>query len=112
VLPVEMLPGDDRVETPHGAVPTVLAPDHPIVAGVESDWPYFLGYNKVLLGTEGTLVMECEGDPFLATRLVGSGRTAGFMSDCSMHWGSQEFLDWPQYGRFWSQLLAWVAGVT
>ena len=109
ILPVEMLAGDDRAETPQGVVPRVIARDHPIVDGMPSDWPYFLGYNKVLLGNEATLVMECDGDPFLTTRSVGSGRTAAFMSDCSTHWGSQEFMNWPSYERFWTQLVAWVA---
>jgi uncharacterized membrane protein len=113
ILPVDMLAGDDRAETPHGVVPTVVAPEHPIVAGLQAaHWPYFLGYNKVLMGADATLVLECEGDPFLAVRSVGSGRTAGFMSDCSEHWGSREFVSWAQYGRFWSQMLAWVAGAT
>ena len=109
VLPVRMLPGDDRVESPQGVVPTIVAPGHPIVDGIEANWPYFLGYNKVELGPDAALVMECEGDPFLAVRNVGRGRTAAFMSDCSTHWGSQEFLAWAHYQRFWGQLFAWIA---
>ena len=66
VLPVEMLAGDDPIESPHGVVPAVRIPDHPVVVGVSPVWPYFLGYNKVILGNKGTLVLECQGDPFLA----------------------------------------------
>jgi len=47
-------------------------------------------------------------DPFLAVGEAGEGRVAAFASDCSPHWGSPEFLAWPYYGPFWSQLVEWL----
>jgi uncharacterized membrane protein len=108
VLPVELLPGDDRLETPEGVVPEVIRPDHPILAGLEPEWPYFLGYNKLGLKEGAELVMSCRDDPFLVVQDVGDGRAAAFASDCSPHWGSSEFLSWASYTRFWVQLVAWL----
>ena len=108
-LPVEMLGFDDRVECPEGRIPSVVAGDHPILADIPTSWPYFLGYNRVRAKSEGSILLDVDGDPFLVVREFGSGRTAAFSSDCSPHWGSPEFLAWPSYGRFWNQLLAWLA---
>ena len=49
VLPVTCQPWDDRVEMPEGAVPEVLQPDHPVLAGLGGDWPFVLGVNEVEL---------------------------------------------------------------
>src|SRR4029077_9716901 len=46
-LPVTMLPYDDRVEVPEGAEVVVTEAGHPLFAGVEGEWPYLLGYNRV-----------------------------------------------------------------
>jgi uncharacterized membrane protein len=108
VLPVELLSGDDRLETPEGVVPEVVRSDHPILVGLEREWPYFLGYNKLRLKKGADLVMSCRDDPFLVVEDVGEGRTAAFASDCSPHWGSREFLSWGSYPRFWVQLVAWL----
>lgn len=110
VLPVRMFGFDDRVETPEGVVPEVVAGDHPILRDIAEDWPYFLGYNKLQSRDEGDVLLRCNGDPFLAVGAVGQGRTAAFASDCVGHWGSAEFLAWKDYGRFWNQLVRWLAG--
>jgi uncharacterized membrane protein len=106
-LPVEMLGHDDRVETPEGVNPVVRTP-HPVVDGLASEWPYFLGYNRLRAKDGSTVVMTVEDDPFLVLGEVGKGRTAAFASDCSPHWGSPDFLEWPDYARFWSQLIGWL----
>jgi uncharacterized membrane protein len=106
-LPVEMLGHDDRIETPEGVTPIVRA-DHPILEGLPVEWPHFLGYNRVVIKEGASLVMSVDDDPFLVVGTSGEGRTAAFASDCSPHWGSPEFLAWPDYGRFWSQLVSWL----
>jgi uncharacterized membrane protein len=69
-----------------------------------------LGYNQLTARPGATVVMATEtGDPFLAVQEVGKGRTAAFASDCAPHWGSSEFYDWAFYGRFWTQLVRWLA---
>ncbi len=110
VLPVEMLVGDDRIEAPQGVVPAVDEPDHEILAGITSDWPYFLGYNKLAAKPEAEVLLSVEGDPILTVARVGNGHAAAFASDCSPHWGSATFLRWSDYARFWTQLVRWLAG--
>ena len=103
-----MLGHDDRVETPEGVVPTVCG-SHPVLQGLPVDWPFFLGYNRLIAkpGTETLLAVE--SDPFLVVGTYGQGRAAAFASDCSPHWGSPEFMAWSGYGAFWVQLLGWLA---
>jgi uncharacterized membrane protein len=108
-LPVELLGHDDRVETPEGVTPVVRAP-HPVVDGLEPQWPHFLGYNRFRAKGDANVLMTVEEDPFLVLGSYGRGRTAAFASDCSPHWGSPEFLAWPDYGRFWSRLVDWLGG--
>jgi len=109
VLPVQLLGHDDRVEAPEGVIPELRAP-HAILDGIAADWPYFLGYNRLIAREEADVLMTVEDDPFLVVGTAGEGRTAAFASDCSPHWGSPAFLGWPDYGRFWSQLVTWLGG--
>jgi len=107
VLPVRMLGRDDRIETPEGVNPTVSA-EHEILREIPSEWPYFLGYNRIEAKPESTVLMKVGDDPFLVVGEAGGGRSAAFASDCSPHWGSPEFLAWSHYGAFWSQLVDWL----
>jgi uncharacterized membrane protein len=110
VLPVGMYGFDDRAETPEGIVPVATKADHPVLAGIDVQWPPFLGYNKLRPIDEGDVLVEYEGDPFVAVRQAGAGRTSIFASDCSPHWGSPQFLEWPSYQRLWDNLVRWTAG--
>ncbi len=47
ILPVEILPYEDRVEAPESFTPVVTEPSHPILQGFEADWPNLLGFNEV-----------------------------------------------------------------
>ena len=108
VLPVTISPNDDRVEMPEGFNPVVVA-EHPVLEGIPKEWPYFLGYNKLVARADAEVLMTSNtGDPFLAVREVGRGRTAAFASDCAPHWGSTEFYEWEYYGQFWVQLIQWL----
>lgn len=109
VLPVEMLIHDDRIEAPQGVVPIASA-EHPILEGLPEEWPYFLGYNRFRAKENAQTILGVAGDPFLVVGEHGSGRVAAFASDCSPHWGSPEFMAWPSYRPFWSQLVNWVGG--
>ncbi len=108
VLPVRLQAGDDRVESPQGVVPTVADPDHPVVAGL-SDWPHFLGYNRLALAENGHLLARVGPDPFIAVSDQVQGRSAVFASDCGPHWGPPEFLAWPGYPRLWCNLVQWLS---
>lgn len=108
-LPVTMLGYDDRMETPEGLTPEVVARDHAVLAGLPTDWPYFLGYNRVV-ANGGETLLRIGDDPLLIVDAHGAGRVAAFTSDCSPHWGSPEFMEWAGYGPFWNGLLSWLAG--
>jgi len=108
VLPVAMYGFDDRVERPEGIHPAVAQGSHAVLTGVEEEWPMFLGYNKTMARDEAAVAVEFEGDPFLATREVGKGRTVAFTSDCSPHWGSPDFLAWASYATLWSNIVRWA----
>lgn len=109
LLPVTMAPHDDRMETPEGVYPEIIA-DHPILAGIGRDWPDFLGYNKVA-ARGGSVLMRFKesGDPLLIVDEVGEGRVACFTSDILPHWGSPRFTAWESYVPFWTNFFRWLA---
>ena len=108
VLPVELLPGDDRMEVPEGFSPQVADPDHPILQGIPSEWPFMLFYNQVVLKQGASLLLESEGDPILAAWDYGRGRSLAFTPDAAPHGAPPEFLDWRYFQPFWSQAIRWV----
>lgn len=46
VLPVQLLPYDDRMEHCEGVAPETVLADHPVLNGIQGKWPRLLGYNK------------------------------------------------------------------
>lgn len=109
VFPVTMLEVDDRAERPEGAPVTVLEPDHPALRDVPSHWPRLLGYNTTRPAETGQVLVEVDGDPLVAVREIGQGRTAVFTSDMSPHWAPPEFMSWDGYGPLWCGLANWTA---
>jgi uncharacterized membrane protein len=91
------------IEEPFLAVP---AKPSPITAGL--DWktsPLLLGYNATKPKPTADLLLTTErGEPLLATWRYGLGQTAAFTSDAKARWAS-EWMAWPGYGKFWSQLV-------
>lgn len=73
VLPVEILPYDDRMEHCEGVHAEVTLPDHPAFAGIEGEWPPVLGYNKSTIKPEAELAATVCGDPFIAFGSYGEG---------------------------------------
>ena len=115
ILPVQCLAYDDRVETPEGVNPVrVDGTGHPILAGIDGDWPHLLGFNEVQAKPEATVLVRASDDydglPLLATGTFGKGRTLAWMSDIGPHWLPPEFSDWPGYARLWRQALSWLVG--
>ncbi|MFZ0039869.1 MAG: glutamine amidotransferase [Solirubrobacteraceae bacterium] len=109
VLPCTIDPWDDRVEVPEGAVASVVEHDHSILSGVPSDWPALLGYNRVHLREDALLLARFDGDPILAIREPGAGRTLIWTSDIGPHWCPESFLTWTGYATLWSQAVSWLA---
>lgn len=118
VLPVSMLPYDDRVEVPEGfGAELVGPPGHPILDGLAAPWPLLLGVNEVQAKTGADVEVLAKlpddegGHPLLVTGRFGAGRTLAWTSDVGPHWVPQTFVDWPGYGRLWRQCLAWLTGM-
>lgn len=110
VLPITMLERDDRIEVPEGVAAHVQMGDHPIVAGLASEWPELLGYNQLVAKPEASVVATAGDDPLLVAWGYGQGRAVAFASDCGPHWAPPEFLAWEGYGKLWSQMVAWAGG--
>lgn len=110
VLPSVISPYDDRVETPEGADPKLVDNDHPVVSELEGEWPFLLGYNRFGVKDDARVLAEVGGDPLLAVREVGRGRTLAWASDIAPHWCPQEFVDWPGYATLFAAACRWLAG--
>ena len=96
VLPVTILPWDDRVEVPEGFRAEVQGPAaHPILAGLGAEWPLLLGYNEVALKEGAELLLrvpdDAGGHPLLATGAYGKGRAIAWTSDIGPHWCPTDF---------------------
>lgn len=112
ILPTEIAPYDDRIETPEGIRPVILDKAHPILAGIEEPWPPLLGYNRLKAKDRAQLLLQHGQDPILAVNNYEAGRVIAYASDISPHWGSEAFVGWTHYPRFWRQLVAWLAGAS
>jgi uncharacterized membrane protein len=114
VLPVDILPYDDRVEAPEGFIPTIKLEAHPIVAGLEGVWPSLLGFNEVKPKPGATIIATVSAEyserPLLVAGSFGKGRTLAWTSDIGPHWLPPEFAAWPGYARLWRQALEWLVG--
>jgi len=91
------------VEEPFLAVPSMKSP---ITAGF--DWaqsPLLLGYNATKPKPTADLLLATErGEPLFATWRYGLGQAAAFTSDAKSRWAA-EWLAWPGYGKFWTQVV-------
>ena len=107
VLPVEVLTVDDRMEHCEGIRP-VTVKDHEALAGIQSEWPEVLGYNKTILKPEADLAVTVGEDPFIAFGEYGKGKSAVFTSDCAPHWAPPQFCEWKEYNTLWQGILDWL----
>lgn len=91
------------VEEPTLAVPVTKSP---LTAGI--DWaqsPLLLGYNATKPKLTADVLLATErGEPLLTTWRYGLGQAAAFTSDAKARWAG-EWLNWPGYGKFWSQVV-------
>ncbi|HSJ58562.1 MAG TPA: VWA domain-containing protein [Anaerolineae bacterium] len=70
--------------------------------------PPLFGYNGTTpKGTSRVVLSTPRGDPLLATWQYGLGRAAVWTSDLKGQWAS-EWLEWPGFARFASQLVGWT----
>jgi len=109
ILPVELAPGDDRVERSAGVNPVVTQPSHQIVSGLDDRWPNVLGYNQVTAEEQSSVIAKVDNDPLLVVGEHGKGRTAAFTTDCAPHWASPEFVEWDGYQNLWPSIIRWLS---
>lgn len=114
-LPVTCLPYDDRLEVPEGFHPAITGDRaHPILRGLEGEWPLLLGANEVQVRDRPDVEVLARlpaaegGHPLLVTGRHGEGRTLCWTSDIGPHWLPEEFVRWPGYARLWRNALAWA----
>ena len=86
----------------------VTVKEHPVLAGLDPEWPRVLGYNKTILKPEAVEVAEVCGDPFIALGEYGKGRSAAFTTDCAPHWAPPEFCEWKGYDVLFQNLAKWL----
>lgn len=109
ILPVDLLETDDTQEYPEGMTIDIQNSEHPIMDGIPTEWPRFLGYNKLIAKENANVLAEHEGNPFIITGNFGEGRTFAFASDLAPHWGPEEFIEWEYYNDFWLNVVKWLA---
>lgn len=108
-LSVSISPHDDRVETPEGVAAEVVEADHPILEGVEGEWPVLLGYNRVEPKYGAAVLATVDGDPLLIAGEYGRGKTLAWTTDIAPHWCPEPFTEWEGYRRIWSQAADWLS---
>jgi uncharacterized membrane protein len=102
---------DDRVERPDGASIDTVETQHQITSGLDwVDRPPIYGYNRVGdVEPDATQLATVDGDPLLAVGEADAGRVVAYTSDPGVMWGLG-LTEWEDYGDFWENVLAWVAG--
>ena len=108
VLPVSILPVDDRIETPEGVIPKINNRSHFITQGLDEEWPFLLGFNEVTLASDSVLLASVGKHPLLAVNSFGEGRSAAWTSDIGPHWCPKEFVEWNGFGKIWDRIIRWV----
>lgn len=108
ILPVEILPYDDRIETPQGINP-VENQNNPISSGL-GKFPPILGYQEIIPKKESNILLTIDSSPLLVTGTAGKGKTLAYATDIAPHWATQEFMNWENYGEFFSRCINWLSG--
>ena len=114
VLPVNILPYDDRIEIPQGFSIEVdrSAESHSILKGLEGKWPPLLGINEVTVKDGANQILQIPtklgSHPLLVEWQYSKGKTIVWTSDIGPHWVSKEFLNWEGYSKLWNQIFNWM----
>lgn len=107
VLPVLLEVGDDRQEAPEGVHPLVVG-SHPVTAGLGTEWPEILGYQRLRARPGASVLATVGPHPLVVVGAAGAGRSAAVATDMGPHWLPQEFIDWPGFALLWRQLVDWL----
>jgi len=86
-------------------VPQVVRPTQTLADIDFETAPFLLGYVVTRPKATCEFILATEsGDPLLAWWRYGLGTTVAFTSDAKSRWGA-EWLTWPGYSKFWSQVI-------
>ena len=113
ILPVNILPYDDRIEAPEGCEPFVKN-DHIILDDINGKWPNLLGINQVEIKQDkkikSILTTNIDGKeyPLLVISEKHLGKTAVWTSDVGPHWLPNDFVQWVGYKALWNNLFKWL----
>lgn len=107
VLPVNVLPYDDRIEVPDGRIPQTSKANS--ISSDLGEFPPVLGYQETLVKENSQVLMTIDKTPLLVIGKSGKGRSLVYTSDIAPHWASQEFMSWSHYGEFFSRCIRWLA---
>jgi len=107
-LPVHLIQGDDRIETPQGSF--AQGTSHGILDGVQGPWPPLLGYQRFRAREEARTIASFDVDPLLVVGTFGSGRTLAYASDIDAHWAPTGFTSWDGFSTMWRNAAHWLAG--
>jgi uncharacterized membrane protein len=102
VLPVEIQQGDDRVETPAGAIPQKNGIPN---ADLPDEWPHILGYNQFVANMDAEVWATVNDDPLLVVGDRGKGSAFAYATDCAPHWASEDLLEWNYLPTLWEHVL-------
>jgi hypothetical protein len=141
LLPVEISPDDDRVNSPLGTVLIARRAHHPAIQSIQGQEPcVVVGYNGVRARADAEVLieghrvqvdmdlrptLEKSPTPILTVWSRGKGRVAALAPDVMPHWAGG-ILDWGQqrmqlptgnevghlYPAFLIDLCRWLAGLT
>ena len=77
-----------------------------VLSGIDLELaPFLLGYVSTQpRPTAEIFLVSDRGDPVLASWQYGLGKAVAFTSDAKARWAS-DWLEWPGYGKFWTQLV-------
>ena len=109
ILPVNLLAYDDRCEVPEGVDLRANPGSHVILKGLPEQWPYILGYNRLIPKNGATVLVSHGEDPIIAVGSYGGGRTLAYATDCTPHWAPPAMYEWEHYGLLWDRLVKWLA---
>lgn len=109
ILPVKILPYDDRIEAPEGV--RMVEKCSNLITKNLGEFPVILGYQKIQPKKDSRVLIEVESSPLLVVGNAGSGRTLAYATDIAPHWASQDFMEWKNYGTFFSRCVNWLTGV-
>lgn len=102
----EIARSDPSVE---GSFNAALSEVHPLVRGfAPAQLPTLEGYVATTpKETAEVVLVSQEGDPILASWQYGLGRAVAWTSSAADPWANS-WLNWEDYGRFWSQLVRYT----